>query len=166
MLKFNQKDNAVSPVIGVLLMLVVTIIIAAVVSGFAGGLAGGSEKAPQIALGVEAKYGGSIILTHQGGDPLSWSNIEIKTLIPTGSYKDMSYSLVKTSGTYLPTGAAISDYTEAFKPGDSARFDWDDCFATSSYGLMAPSAGDPLNVLIFDKNSGKTIVTKQVSVLP
>jgi FlaG/FlaF family flagellin (archaellin) len=34
------KEDAVSPVVGVMLMLVVTIIIAAVVSGFAGGLAG------------------------------------------------------------------------------------------------------------------------------
>lgn len=40
------SDDAVSPVIGILLMLVVTIIIAAVVSGFAGGLTGGQEKAP------------------------------------------------------------------------------------------------------------------------
>ena len=34
----QYKENAVSPVVGVMLMLVVTIIIAAVVSGFAGGL--------------------------------------------------------------------------------------------------------------------------------
>jgi len=33
----NRKDDAVSPVVGVMLMLVVTIIIAAVVSAFAGG---------------------------------------------------------------------------------------------------------------------------------
>ncbi len=39
-------EDAVSPVIGVLLMLVVTIIIAAVVSGFAGGLVGTQQKAP------------------------------------------------------------------------------------------------------------------------
>lgn len=36
----ERKEDAVSPVVGVMLMLVVTIIIAAVVSGFAGGLAG------------------------------------------------------------------------------------------------------------------------------
>ena len=39
------KEDAVSPVVGVMLMLVVTIIIAAVVSGFAGGLAGGTKTA-------------------------------------------------------------------------------------------------------------------------
>lgn len=48
-----KKDEAVSPVVGVMLMLVVTIIIAAVVSGFAGGLAGETQKAPQISLKAE-----------------------------------------------------------------------------------------------------------------
>lgn len=46
----DTKEDAVSPVVGVLLMLVVTIIIAAVVSGFAGGLASGKEKAPSISI--------------------------------------------------------------------------------------------------------------------
>lgn len=48
---FNCEE-AVSPVVGVLLMLVVTIIIAAVVSGFAGGLAAGEKKAPTLAATV------------------------------------------------------------------------------------------------------------------
>jgi hypothetical protein len=39
-------DHAVSPVIGVMLMIVVTIIIAAVVSAFAGGLVGEQKKVP------------------------------------------------------------------------------------------------------------------------
>lgn len=43
---FNKKESAVSPVVGVMLMLVVTIIIAAVVSAFAGGLSSGSKTAP------------------------------------------------------------------------------------------------------------------------
>jgi len=41
-----HSDEGVSPVVGVMLMLVVTIIIAAIVSGFAGGLAGTQQKAP------------------------------------------------------------------------------------------------------------------------
>jgi FlaG/FlaF family flagellin (archaellin) len=53
-----QFDEAVSPVIGVMLMLVVTIIIAAVVSGFAGGLMGGSEKAPAASFKTVIKNGG------------------------------------------------------------------------------------------------------------
>ncbi|OPY37806.1 MAG: hypothetical protein A4E35_01088 [Methanoregula sp. PtaU1.Bin051] len=40
------KEDAVSPVVGIMLMLVVTIIIAAVVSGFAGSITGSEKKAP------------------------------------------------------------------------------------------------------------------------
>jgi FlaG/FlaF family flagellin (archaellin) len=45
-----KKDDAVSPVVGVMLMLVVTIIIAAVVSAFAGGITGDVQKAPQASV--------------------------------------------------------------------------------------------------------------------
>lgn len=54
-LKISGKtgDDAVSPVVGVMLMLIVVIIIAAVVSGFAGGLVGSaSQKAPTLAMDV------------------------------------------------------------------------------------------------------------------
>jgi FlaG/FlaF family flagellin (archaellin) len=47
--KFTS-ENAVSPVVGVMLMLVVTIIIAAVVSAFAGGLSSTQQKAPAAAF--------------------------------------------------------------------------------------------------------------------
>ena len=44
----QQNENAVSPVVGVMLMLVVVIIIAAVVSGFAGGLVKTTPVAPSL----------------------------------------------------------------------------------------------------------------------
>lgn len=50
----KKLESAVSPVIAVMLMLVVTIIIAAVVSGFAGGLANtNSVKAPSLSMDVK-----------------------------------------------------------------------------------------------------------------
>ena len=52
--KIREHEDAVSPVVGVMLMLVVTIIIAAVVSGFAGGLIGGSnQKTPTLVMDVK-----------------------------------------------------------------------------------------------------------------
>ena len=51
-MKKSNKDDAVSPVIGVMLMLVVTIIIAAVVATFASGLGTDIEKAPNAVLDV------------------------------------------------------------------------------------------------------------------
>ena len=42
----RKFEEAVSPVVGVMLMLVITIIIAAVVSGFAGQFTGNAQSAP------------------------------------------------------------------------------------------------------------------------
>jgi archaeal type IV pilus assembly protein PilA len=56
----SKQDSAVSPVIAVMLMLVVTIIIAAVVSGFAGSLANeNSAKAPSLNMDVKISNSGS-----------------------------------------------------------------------------------------------------------
>jgi len=53
---FNRYSNndAISPVVGVMLMIVVTVIIAAVLSGFAGGMIGpGTKKAPTLSMTVK-----------------------------------------------------------------------------------------------------------------
>jgi len=55
----QQNEKAVSPVVGVMLMLIVVIIIAAVVSGFAGGLVGGkNQKTPQLDMDVSIANSG------------------------------------------------------------------------------------------------------------
>jgi archaeal type IV pilus assembly protein PilA len=100
----NQKkkriDSAVSPVIGVLLMLVVTIIIAAVVSGFAGGLAAGQSKPPVATLDVQIHasenagayppYGSgyyipTMVIKHLSGDSIATKNTKIVTFFKNES---------------------------------------------------------------------------------
>jgi FlaG/FlaF family flagellin (archaellin) len=54
--KKQVPESAVSPVVGVMLMLVVTIIIAAVVSAFSGGLTSGSKEVPQAVITADVKY--------------------------------------------------------------------------------------------------------------
>jgi hypothetical protein len=88
------KEDAVSPVVGVMLMLVVTIIIAAVVSGFAGGLAGGTKTAPSASIDVKIysleNYGGmppwgdgyycpGMVIEHLSGDVLPTKDLQIVT---------------------------------------------------------------------------------------
>lgn len=86
----KRRDDAVSPVVGVMLMLVVTIIIAAVVSGFAGGLAGGSQTAPQASIAISTGYTSGnfdIKFEHLGGDPIRTADTEIHTFLtlPNGT---------------------------------------------------------------------------------
>ena len=86
-----KQTEAVSPVVGVMLMLVVTIIIAAVVSGFAGGLSGSQEMAPQASIAVSTAYVSDgnfdIKFEHQGGDAIKTSDCEFITFLtlPNGT---------------------------------------------------------------------------------
>ncbi|MDD1689966.1 MAG: type IV pilin N-terminal domain-containing protein [Methanoregula sp.] len=69
------SHDAVSPVIGVMLMLVVVIIIAAVVSAFASGTMGNTAKPPSATIkGIFSQSGGMQII-HTGGDVLPTANL-------------------------------------------------------------------------------------------
>ena len=96
--RLKRGEQAVSPVVGVMLMLVVTIIIAAVVSAFAGGLSGSQTKTPQasfqIKTGWDVKDDGSIdtsaydfAIEHMGGDPVQTRDTQLITYLtlPNGT---------------------------------------------------------------------------------
>lgn len=74
--------DAVSPVVGVMLMLVVTIIIAAVVSGFAGGIGGTSQAAPSVSLDVSVSAASTamsryVMIENLGGESLNTKDLRI-----------------------------------------------------------------------------------------
>jgi len=164
-----RNYDAVSPVVGVMLMLVVTIIIAAVVSAFAGGLGQSSQKAPQISISAEAHDGKDIIIDFNGGDQVSGSAIIVKTFIPMGTFKDMSHQVDLTKAMYLPTNDALKTSWSAhtIQTGDKIKINWADAFVESSYGgYVAPVVGEPVNIEIYDSASGKVIATTQASILP
>ncbi|MBP3443945.1 MAG: type IV pilin N-terminal domain-containing protein [Methanocorpusculaceae archaeon] len=49
----KKSDDAVSPVVGVMLMVVITVVIAGVIAAFGTGMAGSTESAPSVVLDVE-----------------------------------------------------------------------------------------------------------------
>jgi len=166
--KSKHPESAVSPVVGVMLMLVVTIIIAAVVAAFAGGLAETSSTAPQISMTADATYDESVVLYFKGGDTLSSKLIEIKTTPKTGTYVDMVSTVNLSKAILGSTGNPLKDVVDewttnyaSINTGDSVTIQWDDAFTPSSY---APSSGDLLEIVIYDTSSGKPIATKTVTV--
>jgi FlaG/FlaF family flagellin (archaellin) len=70
-------ENAVSPVVGVMLMLVVTIIIAAIVSAFAGGMSSSQEKVPQVTFNAKYSQSEGLTMYHNGGDTLTIGDFKI-----------------------------------------------------------------------------------------
>jgi FlaG/FlaF family flagellin (archaellin) len=90
----KNGEDAVSPVVGVMLMLVVTIIIAAVVSGFSGGLIGNTHKAPTIQMDVKIAnsgswYGSGFYATVHGvSEPIATKNLKLITSWSTTNSTD------------------------------------------------------------------------------
>ncbi|ADN37196.1 conserved hypothetical protein [Methanolacinia petrolearia DSM 11571] len=68
---FKLNSEAVSPVVGVMMMLVVTIIIAAVVSAFAGSSMDSQQTAPQATIQGKFSIGTGMEIIHMGGDALA-----------------------------------------------------------------------------------------------
>ena len=90
----KKSDDAISPVIGVMLMLVVTVVIAAAVTIFATGVVGETEAAPVAVLDVEIfsnvfaldgvshgtknLRGPDLWITHVSGDAVDTKDIELR----------------------------------------------------------------------------------------
>ncbi len=76
MFKMNRNEDAVSPVIGVILMVAITVILAAVIAAFVFGM-GPSEMAPQSSVRLSNVSTDGFTLEHQGGDEILWNNTYI-----------------------------------------------------------------------------------------
>jgi flagellin-like protein len=75
-----DDDSAVSPVIGVILMVAITVILAAVIASFVLGL-GPSESAPQAQFDFEVDNNGAtpnVTISHQSGASIDNSTLSIQ----------------------------------------------------------------------------------------
>ncbi|WP_342678079.1 type IV pilin N-terminal domain-containing protein [Methanofollis sp. UBA420] len=66
MKQFAQNEEAVSPVIGVILMVAITVILAAVIAAFVFGMAGNMSSTKNVAA-TATQQGTTVIVTFQGG---------------------------------------------------------------------------------------------------
>ena len=75
-MKFTKNEDAVSPVIGVILMVAITVILAAVIAAFVFGMAGNIQKTKVVAATAN-QQGNTIYVTFNGGqDSADVSSIE------------------------------------------------------------------------------------------
>jgi flagellin-like protein len=85
--QFLEEEGAVSPVIGVILMVAITVILAAVIAAFVFGM-GPPEQAPQASIRGSAATGTDgtdsytiLKLEHQGGEALTLTDAKTKMTI-------------------------------------------------------------------------------------
>ena len=103
MLKFRENEEAVSPVIGVILMVAITVILAAVIAGFVFGMSGNIPDKKDVYVTTKlGTDGGSpvMIVTIQGGNDIpALKNVTYSTdggttstpLDPLGAFEDAKF---------------------------------------------------------------------------
>src|SRR5512136_2083342 len=71
-MNFMKREDAVSPVIGVILMVAITVILAAVIAAFVFGMASGVSKTKAVAATARQIGTNQLVVTYQGGqdDPM------------------------------------------------------------------------------------------------
>ena len=87
-MKFMKNEDAVSPVIGVILMVAITVILAAVIAAFVFGMAGNIQKTKVVAATVSQPSANLIIVTYQGGQDaatFTFANITVTSTSCTGT---------------------------------------------------------------------------------
>lgn len=126
-----RQDNyeAVSPVVGVMLMLVVVIIIAAVVSAFAGGVSESTEKSPTVTIRGTYSQEKGMAIEHTGGSTIATmdTNLMVRPSKTFGNAEHMVWTVNKSTitaasgldGTAWTKGSGSSG-TKSFTSGDTA----------------------------------------------
>ena len=109
----KKKEDAVSPVIGVMLMLVVTIVIAAVVAAFAGGIATDTEPTPSVVLSADVYAAEKkIALQSLSGDRLEISKLDVRVYGEDGTLlaekSDANDAISGADGTYFTPGTILT----------------------------------------------------------
>jgi len=116
--KLIHDDDAVSPVIGVILMVAITVILAAVIASFVLGLGDQQETAPSVSFEFEYDEGGApngdaIQITKSSGDNIDGANLYIRGTTPDpqsfeGPAYDSSAAVDGTTYDVTTSGAGSS----------------------------------------------------------
>jgi archaeal type IV pilus assembly protein PilA len=183
----RMNNHAVSPVVGVMLMLVVTIIIAAIVSAFAGGLSESNDKAPNVQIIGHYSQAQGMWFENEGPEDVSTATTTVLVRLSDsfGNAEHMVWTVNKTSVTNtsaIPTSETNADKlrwlkagglsgVKAFKVGDRAyivppyhnsTFLQPD--ASSTYSISNPdNLGGSFYIELIDK-SGKTFAKTKVKI--
>jgi len=121
--KLIDEERAVSPVIGVILMVAITVILAAVIGTFVLGLGNQLEgTAPQVSVGfdTEVENDGTVSevsIAHQSGESLPVSTVSVRTSseVANVSAADTAEDNISTSFEWTE----VSDDTDTFSAGSS-----------------------------------------------
>jgi len=130
---FLSDDRAVSPVIGVILMVAITVILAAVIGTFVLGLGDQVQQTtPQATFDFDYAAGNTdvVVVTHEGGDTISDENAQSLEIV------DDDDTTIWGSGTFeISAGSSVSHSSVA--SGDEVRVIWTSTDGSNSATLAS-----------------------------
>ena len=97
---FKKGEDAVSPVIGVILMVAITVILAAVIGAFVFGMGSGVQKS-YIVAATASQIGNTITVTYNGGPDADY----VSSLTPTVTVNNTAAA---SSGNLTTVGSSVT----------------------------------------------------------
>jgi len=155
----SPADQAVSPVVGVMLMLAVTVMVAAVVSTYAGGFSGGAEKSPQSSIRVTPDLNRhSIFFDHTGGDPFTLNSIEVVLRARDNKTSLSTLDIGSKVIAFDEVGSTLSGDT-TIQAGDTFYLEGEeyDGGQGMKFGSLVLIKNIKIIWFVIDKETGKTI---------
>ena len=128
----KKSDDAISPVIGIMLMLVVTVVIAAAVAIFATGVVGETEAAPVAVLDVkilssvealEGMNGPELFITHLSGEAVDTKDIELRFSWTDDTCGKSHYSTYSADGFEKEVGTGYAGRSQALYVKSTMKHD-------------------------------------------
>jgi len=163
----DDEERAVSPVIGVILMVAITVILAAVIGAFVLQLGDSvSQTAPQASIGVDDTdvSSNSIVLRHSGGDTIEWD--ETNLIVEkedgasvawdgsaSGAFETADEVYVSTQNASYSDNATIKTGPGSVDPADGPD--------SSSFTF---TADERITITMIDRQSGEIIFEREIRV--
>jgi flagellin-like protein len=131
----RKNDEAVSPVIGVILMVAITVILAAVIAAFVFGMSGNITKTKIVAVTAQQPDARTITVTYQGGQDAQSFSFGNVSITPSVACQGPQWS--NSTLTNNAQATILSDTVGSFvtlKCTNDAFSDKDHVVATGTFG--------------------------------
>jgi len=156
----DDDERAVSPVIGVILMVAITVILAAVIGAFVLQLGDSvSNTAPQASIGVDSISAADdeIVLRHSGGDTIEWSDTDL-IVAKDNSTKDE----LRWNGPGEEAFSPASSVTITTNNTSDAVLNTGTDHPADQGGEYTLAEGDRLTITLLDTSSGEIIFEREI----
>lgn len=149
-MNFRENEDAVSPVIGVILMVAITVILAAVIAAFVFGMTSDMpDTTKNVAIGVKAATGNTVMITVQGGTDLPRLKYLKLTVNDDDDATDGGVYYTQADGTFGDDGVSAEPSAGKFTVGSVWKAE----------GVLRAEASDHVVVVGFFNDGTEQILT-------